>query len=48
MVAKRVFELGVTIAPEHVLDRHCYLRSRSRGARDERIDVFDIDVYGDR
>ena len=48
MVAKRVFELAVTIAPEHVLDRHRYLRSRIRGARHERIDVFDIEVYGDR
>src|SRR2546426_6095637 len=48
LVAKRVFQYAVTVAPEHVLERHRYLRPRSCGVRDERVDVFDIEMYCDR
>src|SRR6266498_4128163 len=48
LMAKRVFEFAVTIAPEHVLEWHRYLRPRSRGVRDERVDVLDIEVNCDR
>src|SRR6266540_4222099 len=44
LMAKRVLEFAVTIAPEHVLERHRNLRPRSCGARDERVDVFYIEV----
>src|SRR6266576_4661433 len=48
LVAKRVFEFAVTIAPEHVLDWHRDLCPRSSGVSDERVNVFDIKMYCDR
>src|SRR3954468_20323937 len=47
-MAERVLELAVAIAPELVGNRHGDLRAGLDRARDETVDVVDVQVNGDR
>lgn len=47
-MTERIFDLAITIAPEHVGDRHGYFCAGFDCARDGGVNVFDKYMHGDR
>src|SRR5437762_2924742 len=47
-MTKRVLELTISVAPEHVGDGHGDPRARGHGFRHDAVDVVDVQMDGDR